>query len=169
MAKKKTVLSDSFEQVVELGQGAAKKTAKSVKNIVQDVASAKSLEKVVVAEGEAAQEKTNGQNHTPLNIDHLNQKYQEQDKQKEAALKVRLFQLSRQEEEKVNVQRKQKEQQKKTFELSEEEEKKKKEEERKKQQEEGALPRGKQRRSIFSPKKKASEQHPEIRPATGKQ
>ncbi len=169
MAKKKTILSDSFEQVVELGKTSAKQTAKTIKNIVQDIGTAKSLEKLVNGNATST-EKTNGQNHTPLDLNKLKTNYDQQDKQKEEALKVRLFQLSRQEEERVNVRRKQKEQQKLQQEVSEEQEKKRRGEEKKRQEEQGPpLPSGKKRRSIFSTKKKADEQHMETRPATGKQ
>lgn len=170
MAKKKTILSDSFEQVVELGKTAAKKTTKTMKNIVSDIGTAKSMEKLIDGNGAAKTEKTNGQNHTPLKMDELQEKYKQQDVQKEANLRARLFQLSRQGESEMLAKKKQEKQQKEQQSVQEEQEKKRKEEENKKQQEQGPpLPSGKKRRSIFSPKQKASEQHTETRPATGKQ
>ena len=170
MAKKKTILSDSFEQVAELGKTTVKKTAKTLKDIVQDVGTAKSLEKLIDGNGSTSAEKTNGQNHTPLDLDKLKENYDEQDKQRMKTLTAHLFQLSKQEEAKVNVERKQKEQQKLQQDVSEEQEKKRREEEKKKQEEQGPpLPSGKKRSSIFSTKKKADEQHMETRPSTGKQ
>ncbi len=169
MPKKKTILSDSFEQVAELGKTTAKRTLKTAKNIALDVGTAKALEQLVTENGSATPEKTNGKNHTPLKMDELQNKYKEQDVQKEAALRARLFQLSRQEEGKILSEKKQEKQQEEQQIVQEEQQKKRKEEEKMQQQEQGALPEGKKRRSIFSPKKKASEQHAETRPATGKQ
>lgn len=167
MAKKKTILTDSFEHVAELGKTTAKKTGKALKDIALDTGTAKTLEQLVGSQPSTGAEKLNGKNHTPLDMDSLKQKYQEQDKQKEAALKARLFQLSRQGEAEIVAKRKQQKQQKEQQILQEEEEKKR--EEAQKQQVQGEIPKGKQRRSIFSPVKKAREQHAETRPATGKQ
>ncbi len=169
MAKKKTILTDSFERITELGKTSAKKTAKAVKNIVQDVGTAKGLEKLVTGYEKTFNEKSNDQNHTPLDVDKLKTHYEQQDKQKMEVLKTHLFRLSKQEEQKINAQRKQEREQKKQQEFTEEEEKKKKEEEIKKRLAESSIPKGKERRSIFSPKKKAQQEHAETRPAVGKQ
>lgn len=170
MAKKKTIISDTFEQVTELGSATAKRTAKTVKDIVMDVGTAKTLERVVTNNDTNGPEKANGKkNHTPLDLDGLEKKYQDQDKQKEKNLRIRLLQLVSQEEGRVLAKKKQEKKAKEGRIIQEEEEKKKQEEEKKKQQEKGKVPEGKKRRSIFSPKKKASEQHMEIRPSSGKQ
>lgn len=169
MAKKKTILSDSFEQVAELGKTATKRMVKTTKNITLDVGTAKALEHLTTGASTSV-EKTNGQNHTPLKMDQLQEKYKEQDAQKEANLRARLFQLSRQGESEMLTKKKQEEQQKEQQTMQEEQETKRKEEEGKMHQEQGPpLPSGKKRRSIFSPRKKAQEQHSETRPATGKQ
>ncbi|KKP69411.1 MAG: hypothetical protein UR68_C0052G0002 [Candidatus Roizmanbacteria bacterium GW2011_GWA2_35_19] len=58
---------------------------------------------------------------------------------------------------------------KKRQEVLAEQDKKRKEEEKRKQQAYSNVPRGKARRSIFSQKKAAGQQHAETKPATGKQ
>lgn len=170
--KKRTIITDSFEQVAELGKTTVKSTVKTTKNIVMDLGTAKALEQLVTGSGSGGSEKLNGnKNHTPLDIENLKGKYEQQDKQKEESLKMRLFHLSRQEEGRVLAEKKQEEKQKEQQLIQEDQEKKRKEEEEKKKQAEQGqvLPSGKKRRSIFSPKKKASEQHMETRPASGKQ
>ena len=171
MAKKGSIVSDSFEQLVELGQSATKKTAK---HVGKTVSPSKVLEEMLGLENADPKqaeilrklEKKSGMNHTPLDLEELHKK---QDSDKEASLRNRLFQLSRQEEQRIVAEKKQKKQQKAQQELAEEQEKKRREAEEKKKQQEAPAPAGKQRRSIFSPKKKAQEQHTKTRPATGKQ
>ncbi len=165
---KSKILQDSFEQLVELSQKTAKQTTKQV---VQTFSPQKIVEQVGVNESSQTQhgEKLKQNNHTLLDTDALEKKYQGQDEQKMTALRNRLFQLGRQEEEKLLAEKKQERQQKEQQELREEQDKKRKEEEKKNQQEQSVAPRGKQRRSIFSPEKKATEQHVEIRPSAGKQ
>lgn len=170
MAKKKTIITDTFEQVAELGSTAAKRTVKNVKDIVMDVGTARTLERVVTDHDPDQSEKTNGKkNHTPLDLNGLEKKYQDQDKQKEKNLRIRLLQLISQEEGRVLAKKKQEKKAQEQQVVQEEEEEKKQEEEKKKQREQGAIPQGKKRRSIFSPKKKSEEQHMETRPSIGKQ
>lgn len=154
MAKGK-ILQDTFEQLAELGQSTAKK---AVKQIGQTFTPLGVLEK----------EQDKKPNHTPLDLKGLEKKYDAQDKQKEAVLRTRLFQLVKEGEKEELAKQKKERQEKERQLIAEEEEHKKKEEEKKKQQTTEA-PRGKIRRSIFSPKKVAQREHAEIKPAVGKQ
>ena len=117
--------------------------------------------------GKTSEVKRDG-NHTPLNLEKLGKSYQDKEKQKTEVLKQRLFQLVKRGEEEILQANKQEEMEKKRKEAYEIEMKKRKEEEKKKQQA-GEIPRGKVRRSIFSPKKAAQRQHAELKPASGKQ
>jgi len=108
------------------------------------------------------------QNSNPLDIEKLRKKYQEQDKKKEEALRQRLFQLVKRGEEEVLQTQKQQEAEKQRMEAYQEQ-KKRKEEERKRQEALVEAPKGKIRRSIFSPKKVVQRQQAEVKPAAGKQ
>ena len=108
------------------------------------------------------------QNSTPLDIEKLRKKYQEQDKQKEEVLRQRLFQLVKRGEEEVFQTQKQQEAEKQRMEAYQEQNKRK-EEERKRQEALVEAPKGKIRRSIFSPKKVVQRQQAEVKPAAGKQ
>ena len=83
-------------------------------------------------------------------------------------MQQKLFQLVKRGEEEVLQQKKQEEQEKEQKEVYEVEEKKKKLAEKQKQEQMDDIPKGKIRRSIFSPKKVAQRQHAEVKPATGK-
>src|SRR3989344_2491403 len=184
---KNNLLEDSFEKLVEQGTSQAKKAVKSVVKQVASTASPTKMWEQILgvnsnsdrteaveesAEGggkTASVEKIKGSsNHTPLNFEKLGKSYQDKEKQKTEALKQRLFQLVKRGEEEILEANKQEEMEKKRKEAYEIEMKKRKEEEKKKQQA-GEIPRGKVRRSIFSPKKAAQRQHAELKPASGKQ
>ncbi len=154
--KKGRILHDTFEQLAELGQSTAKKAVKQVGQ-------------TFIPLGMVEDEQNKKPNHTPLDLDKLEKKYDQQDKQKEMALRTRLFQLVKEgeKEELAKLKRRKQEEEQKL--LAEEQEKKKKEEEEKKKQQVVEAPRGKVRRSIFSPKKVAQREHAEVKPATGKQ
>lgn len=149
------LFEDTFEQLVELGQSTAKKTVKSVAQTLNPFDKTSEVKK--------------GKNHTPLDFEKLKDKFQNKEKVQADALRNRLFQIVRQGDEKILMQKRQKEMEKKRQEEYIIQEKKKKEEEKKRQQQVGNLPRGKVRRSIFSVKKTSERQHAEIKPATGKQ
>ncbi len=163
------LLEDTFEQLIELGQSTAKKTVKSVAQTFNPLSGLTGNEKNNPQESIKSQaEKMKKNNHTPLNFDKLKNKFQDKDKMKTEALRNRLFQMVKHGDEKIVMENKQKELEKKIREEWEKQEKRKKEEETKRQQS-GAIPQGKQRRSIFSHKKVAQQQHAETKPATGKQ
>ncbi len=157
MAKGK-ILEDTFEQLAELGVSSAKKTVKSVAQTLNP------FDKPTSARTESVKKK----NHTPLDFDKLKNKFQDKEKLKAEALRNRLFQMVRQGDERLVMEKRQKELEKKRQEAYLEEEKKRKEKEKKRQQA-VPIPTGKVRRSIFSSKKAAEQQHAETKPATGKQ
>ncbi|MFH0979548.1 MAG: hypothetical protein V1803_01220 [Candidatus Roizmanbacteria bacterium] len=169
---KPKLLEDTFEQLVELGQSTAKKTVKSVTQTLNPF----SPPSVIPSEAERSEaesrnlktESIKGKNHTPLDFERLKQKFQDKEKIKTEALRNRLFQMVRQGDERILMEKRQKEMEKKRQEVYLQEEKKRKEEEKKRKQA-VPIPMGKIRRSIFSPKKVAQQQHTETRPATGKQ
>ena len=143
---KGNLFEDTFEQLVELGQSTTKNT-----NHPKSPESPK-----------------NSKNHTPVDFDKLKNKFQDKDKLQAEALRNRLFQIVKREDEKILEQKDMEEAQKKRQQEYEVQEKKRKEQE-KKQQQQGNIPSGKIRRSIFSSKKTAERQHAELKPASGKQ
>ena len=164
MAKGK-LLEDTFEQLAELGQSTAKKTVKSVAQTLNP------FDKPTVIASETKQPQTEsikGKNHTPLDFNKLKDKFQDKEKLKTETLRNRLFQMVKQGDERLLMKQRQEELEKKRREAYANEEKKRKQEEKKKKQF-GEIPLGKIRRSIFSPKKAAQQQHAELKPATGKQ
>lgn len=178
----KSALEDSFERLVEEGTTAVKKTVKnSAKQVASTFSPTKMWEQLLGAgsapsnlsdskeNNSKSSEANRGKNHTPLDLDKLNKKYQDTDKQKVDALRNRLFQLVKQGEEKVLYDKKKEEEEKKQKENYEAMEKKKKEEQKRQESAGSEIPKGKVRRSIFSAKKVAERSHAETKPATGKQ
>ena len=171
MSPKAGFWQDTFEQLVKLGASTAKKTTQSV---TQTFSPLKIVEKIVNTDSSQSNQPQEKQpltkdNHTLLNFEKLQKKYQEQDEQKTAVLRQRLFQLVRSAEEKVLIDKKQKEIEEQRREIYEQQEKRRREEERKRQEQTENLPQGKIRRSIFSPKKIAKRQQAEVKPAAYKQ
>ncbi|OGK24654.1 hypothetical protein A3A46_01305 [Candidatus Roizmanbacteria bacterium RIFCSPLOWO2_01_FULL_37_13] len=185
----KGVLEDSFEKLAEQGVTQTKKVVKStVKQVASTISPTKMWEQILGLDsdsditsengnatsaveersGRTAEVKKTG-NNTPLNLEKLGKSYQDKEKQKTEALRQRLFQLVKHGEEKVLLERKQEEEEKKQKETYEAQEKKRREEEKKKKDQATEIPKGKVRRSIFSPKKVAQRQHAETKPSTGKQ
>lgn len=165
------LLEDTFEQLVELGHSTAKKTVKSVAQTLNPLSGSSNAEKNTSANSlkeQAEKLKNKKDSHTPLDFDKLQKKFQDKDKIKTEALRNRLFQMVKQGDEKIITEHRQKELEKKRQQAYLEQEKKRKEEEKKKQQG-SAIPMGKIRKTIFSPKKTAERQHAETKPATGKQ
>ncbi len=168
MTSKTGFWQDTFEQLVELGASTAKKTAQSV---TQTFSPLKIAEKIVNIDSSQTIQSLEKQpitkdNHTPLNFEKLQEKYQKQDEQRTAALRQRLFQLVKSTEEKVLIDKKQKETEEQRREIYEQQEKRRKEEERKRKEQAEEIPQGKIRRSIFSPKKMARRQQTEFKPAS---
>ena len=159
-------------ELLELGKSTVKNTGQQLK---QTFSPLKILEGIVGGGNESPLIEKNDknelkgkQNSTPLDTEKLRQRYQEQDKQKEGALRQRLFQLIKRGEEEALQRQKQQEAEKQRMEAYQEQ-KKRKEEERKKQEALVEIPKGKIRRSIFSPKKVVQRQQAEVKPAAGKQ
>lgn len=166
---KGTILGDTFEQLAELGQSTAKKTVKSVAQTFNPLASS---EKSSGANQKAMMEKLKNQkdNHTPLDFKRLQEQYNKNDSKKTDALRQHLFNLVKRADEKSVMEKRQMEMQKKRQEAYAEADKKRKEEEKKKAMSaDDGMPKGKQRKSIFSKKKVAEKQHAETKPSTGKQ
>ncbi len=171
---------ESFERIIEQGTTQAKKAIKQgTKQLKQTISPTKMWEQLLGTDSDRTSEvnelnkknsevKKNG-NHTPLDFEKLGKKYKDKESQQTEALKQRLFQLVKSGEEKAILEKKKEEEEKKRKELYELQEKKKKEEEEKKQQQVTEIPKGKVRRSIFSPKKIAQRQHAEVKPASSKQ
>jgi len=163
---KNSILEDTFEQLVELGSSTAKKTVKSV---------AQTLNPFDKTSGgnEQNQARTSevkrGKNHTPVDFEKLKNKFQDKDKLQAEALRNRLFQIVKREDEKSLERKEMEGAQKKRQEEYLAQEKKRKEQEKRRQKQQGNIPLGKIRRSIFSPKKTAERQHAELKPASGKQ
>jgi len=160
-------------ELLEFGKSTVKNTGQQLK---QTFSPLKILEGIIGVGNESPLIEKNDknelkgkQNSTPLDIEKLRKKYQEQDKEKEEFLRQRLFQLVKRGEEEVLQTQKQQEAEKKRMEAYKEQEKKRKEEERKRQEALVEIPKGKIRRSIFSPKKVAQRQQAEVKPAAGKQ
>lgn len=172
---KGSILSDTFEQLVELGQSTAKQSGQAITSTFSPL---KMLEQVVGGQPSAPQDQgmeklekgqSQKQNNTKLDFKKLQDKYSQQDGQKTDQLRNRLFQLVKSGEEKAIAEEKKKKEDKKRQETATEQEKKKKEMDKKHQEQAGGIPHGKERRSIFSAKKVAQRQQTEIRPAAGKQ
>ena len=170
---KGTFLDDTFEQVAEFGKSTAKQSGQALKQtfgpkalweaaIGKQTSTDKGIEQLEKGKGKKP-------NHTPLDFQKLQEKYEDQDKIKTEALRQRLFQLVRSADEKSLAAKKQKEQGKKQKEFYEEEDKKKKLAKKKKKESFEVIPHGKERWSIFSPKKVAKREQVEVRPAAGKQ
>ncbi len=163
------LLDDTFEQLVELGQSTAKQTVKSVAKAFNPL-SVFETSNTSTSSAEQLKEKLSKEksNHTPLNLEKLHNNYQNQEKAKQAALRQRLFQLVRQGEQQVIYDKKQQETRKQQEEAYIKQEKQR-QETIKRQQEQVVIPRGKVRKTIFSPKKTAERQHAETKPSVGKQ
>jgi len=167
MAQQKKFLSDTFEQVGEFGKSTIKKAAQTLTQTFSPLNLTELLINPSTEKAASDKEKGGEKNHTPLNIEKLQQNYQKQDNQKLELMRQRLFQLVKKEEEE-QIQRKKEEEQliKRQRELRKEQQKK--EEKEKEKQQTVIIPSGKIRRSIFSIKKIANRQHFEIKPASGK-
>lgn len=171
--------SDTFEQLAELGHSTVKQTGQAVK---QTVSPSKIIGQIIGTSqertsevkggstegGGRTSEVNEGKNNTPLDFQKLQQSYQNQDKQKENALRSRLFQLVKSGEEKAVQEKEKKTEEEKRKEIYEEQEKKKRQQQQI-QQQIASVPQGKVRRSILSKKKAVQQQQTEVKPSTGKQ
>lgn len=162
---KGNILGDTFEQLAELGQSTAKKTIKSMAQIVDPFSPNESNKSNLTNTPEFNQKK----NHTPVDFDKLKNKFQDKDKLQAEALKNRFFQIVKREDEKILERKKMGEEQKKRQEEYEVQEKKRKEQQQKVQEQQGGMPTGKTKRGVMSRKKSSEQQHVENKPASGKQ
>ena len=166
---KGNIVRDSFEQVVEAGGTIAKK---GVKQVAKTFSPLQMIENALgedeVSDLKNKENKTNGQNHTPLDVEKLEKKYDGEDQGEMTAVRNKLFQIVREGEQR-ELERSKREKQEKEREEEQEKSAKQKEEEEKKKVQQQEIPSGKQRRSIFSTKKVAKREHAEIKPAIGKQ
>ena len=158
---KGNILSDTFEQLAELGASTAKQTVKSVAQIVNPFSKNESKPH--------SPEVNRGKDHTPLDFKKLQNKFQDKDKLQAESLKNRLFQMVRREDEKIIERKDMEEGQKKRQEEYDEQEKKRKEQQQKNQNQESGMPTGKAKRGTMSRKKSSEQQHVENKPASGKQ
>jgi len=168
---KGSFFNDTFEKLAELGTSTSKKTTKTVS---QTFSPLKISEKILGLDSDPSpvnQEKIaqkQSDKHTPLNFEKLKESYAKQDAKKQEELKNRLFQLIKQGDARILQENEERRRQEKIL-----EERKKEEEEHRRRQlqqadEQEIIPRGKIRRSIFSPKKVAQKHHTEIKPSIGK-
>lgn len=169
---KGSIWSDTFEQLAELGKSTAKHTGKALKQTFSPIELAKKAINIDTKSSDSTNRlenaQTKKQNHTPLDLSKLENQYQNQDKIKADNLRNRLFQLVKSGEEKVMMTKKQEEEEKKRKEAYEDEEKKRRKKQQSMQQP-AQMPRGKERKSIFSAKKVAKREQAEVKPASGKQ
>jgi len=178
MANKGTFLSDSVEQLAEFGKSTAKTTVKSVVDTLNPLKILESSsgktdsvdeQRNLSAGRQETSEVNKGKNATSLNFDKLQNKYKDQDKLKQDALRNRLFQLVKGGEERVMETKKREEEEKKRKEVYEIQEKKRKEQQKKQQEQNADIPHGKARKSIFSHKKVAQREQVEVKANSGKQ
>jgi hypothetical protein len=171
--------SDSFEELFELGKSTAQQTVQAGKSLTIGTAQ-KALEQLTGQTttnptdkgAEKIEKGQKKQNHTPLNINQLEEGYKKQDQQKIDGVRQKLwhyFNLEKQGEKKAVDERKKEETDRKKRQEWEKEEKKRKEEKAKQQQPFVETPKGKERRSIFAPKKVAKRSQAETRIGAGKQ
>jgi len=169
---KGSILEDTFEQLVELGQSTAKKTVKSVAQTLNpfDKTSGGKTSEVNSEQNQArTSEVKRGNNHTPVDFEKLKNKFQDKDKLQAEALRNRLFQIVKREDEKILERKDMEKAQKKRQEEYLAQEKKRKEQQQKIQGQQSSMPTGKAKRGFMSRKKTSEQQHVENKPASGKQ
>ena len=175
MPSKGSFVSNVFEQLEDLGKSTVKSTAQAVAQPLNPV---KIIEQIVSPGGKGdtkdakmeqmKQEEQKKDKSTPLDFEKLTKKYQENDQQKLMAVR-KQFNLVKTGELKAIEERKKEEQERQKKIAMEEQEKKRKQEEQKRAEQAAPAPQGKQKRGLFSPKKKAQQQHQETKPSIGKQ
>lgn len=166
----KSILSDSFEQIVELGKSTVKSTVQTMKGSQKKSQRsdkpARSENQILTRLHEATKSQEAAANsYTPLDMDRLENQYKNQD-QKSLQDVREFFKKYKDEEKKIIEERKREGQERMQQAEKEEEEKNKKQT--------GGLsqvqaPKGKERKSIFSRKKVAKRSMVETRAGSGKQ
>lgn len=160
------IIRDTFEQIAELGGSTIKKGAEQAAKTFSPLSI---FENLLSTDSGTPKNDTDKkpEGHTPIDIQGLTKNYEAQDKQKENALRNRLFQLVKSGDEQ-EMQKKKSEDRQKTVQEQKEEQEKIEKEKRIKESQTGDVPQGKKRRSIFSPRVKAQREHAEFKPASGK-
>ncbi len=161
---KNTILGDAFEQLAELGQSTAKKTVKSMAQIVNPFSPNESN----VSNKTNSPEVNRRKNHTPVDFDKFKNKFQDKDKLQAEALSRQFFQNVKREDEKILQRQEMEAAQKKRQEEYEEQEKKKKEQQQKSQGQQ-IISVGKTKRGVAVRKRSSEQLHVENKPASGKQ
>jgi len=162
---------DTIEQLSELGKSTVKQTASSLKQTFSPTslfehATGKSSEQN--ATGQKTEHIKKENNNTPLDFAKLQDKYANQDKQKTDALRNRLFQMVKGDEEKMLQKKKQEKEQKQQQLLYEEQEKERKKQQQNQQSAPGEAT-GKQKGRLGQARKKAHVPDPaEMKPNSGK-
>lgn len=168
---KGNILSDTFEQLAELGVSTGKQTVKSMVQIVNPFSS-ESNESNKPNKSNSP-EVNREKNNTPVDFKRLSENFQNKDKRQadalSQALKNRLFQLVKREDEKIIERKDMNEKQKERDEENENYEKRRKEQQRKQAAQQDDMPTGKAKRGVASRKKASEQQHVENKPASGKQ
>lgn len=174
---RKSIFSDSLDELFELAKSTGQQAARTAKSLTLGTAK-KALEQITgqsstsTEPNKGIEKLTNERkqiNHTPLNFEELGEKYQEQDN-KEMAKVRRLwhfFNLEKETERKAIEQRKREEDERKRKKEIEEQERRKREQAQ--HQEAVPIPKGKERRSIFAPKRAVKRAQAETRVGSGKQ
>lgn len=166
--------SDTFEQLAELGKSTVQKTGQALKSFVpkaqkiisSDEESASSTQRQI----NNATEKDLKQNFTPLDNKRLDRHYEKEDEKKLAEIRDYFARVKTEEKQAIEEQKKEEAERKQK---EEQELKQKRKQEIKKQKAQEAqgplLPKGKERKSIFSPTKVAKRSQAETRVGAGKQ
>lgn len=169
------LIDDILGELLELGQSTTQKTGQAIKSVTLDAFAKGAKELIGNSNNNPSetqpknQEKQNKPNHTPLDIEKLQKIYEDQDKKKINQLRDHLFRLIKSEEKKAQEERKKEEMERKKKEEMEQEEKKRQQLLKAKQQEELPIPKGKERKSIFAPRKLIKRSLAETRVGAGKQ
>jgi hypothetical protein len=104
------IIQNVFEQLKDLSIETGKATAKAINETFNPL---DALMKTDNSSGNLKEVDNQKKNHTPLDFDNLQKKYQDKDKIAQEALRKRLFQMIRQSEQKIIQEEKQKEIEKK--------------------------------------------------------
>ncbi len=174
MPTKGTITSNVFEDLEALGKSTVKSAVSAVAKplnpvkIAEEILSPKGSDSQGDKDAEKLKEMQSKGNSTPLDFDKLNNKYKDNDQKKLMAVR-RQFQFVKQEEQQAIDARKREEEERQNKIAREEQEKRRREEERRQSENAQPMPAGKQKKGLFSPKKKAQMQHQETKPSVGKQ
>ena len=170
------IISDSFEQLLELGKSTAKESVKAVGKVVSPLellnsAMSSSGAKQTEADAGKTMAEVQKKGATPLNFKTLSEKYGKQDeqqtKQLAEVLKKQYHRTSQQDELRMMQEREARLQQ--ARQKTQNDEVNKDEKLKKQQAKFRPIPKGKERKSIFSHKKVAQREQVEMKPASGKQ